>query len=238
MDDSNTPQNTVQNTSHCAVQWSAETLHLLPENALWWPATQTLFIADLHLGKAASYRKLGQPVPAGSTQNNLQRLTQLIERHAPRHIVFLGDFLHAAAGRTPAVLLAMRVWRAQHAAMRMTLVRGNHDSHAGDPPIELGIVVVDEPWLIGPFAACHHPQIHATHFVLAGHSHPVVRLNGKGRDSLRLPCFVKDERDAILPAFGAFTGGHPVDGQAGRRLYAVGAGRVWAIPSSAQTGPA
>ena len=219
-----------QTTSHCILQWSLETLHLLPEHALWWPANQTLFIADLHLGKAASYRKLGQPVPAGSTQDNLQRLTQLIERHAPRHVVFLGDFLHAASGRTAAVLAALLVWRTGHAAVRMTLVRGNHDSHAGDPPTELGMVVVDEPLLIGPFAACHHPQLHATHFVLAGHSHPVVKLRGAARDSLRLPCFVKDRERVILPAFGAFTGGHPVDQQSGRCLYAVGGGRVWVIP--------
>lgn len=224
------------NTSHCVVQWSNETLHLLPEHALWWPATQTLFIADLHLGKAASYRKLGQPVPAGSTQDNLHRLTQLVERLTPRHIVFLGDFLHAATGRTAAVLAALRAWRHQYAAVRLTLVRGNHDSHAGDPPAELGIVVVDEPFLIGPFAACHHPQVHATHFVLAGHSHPVVHLRGTGRDSLRLPCFVKDERQATLPAFGAFTGGYAVEVRPGQHLYAVGGGRVWAIPAQAPPG--
>ncbi len=216
--------------SHCVVQWSLETLHLLPEHALWWPANQTLFIADLHLGKAASYRKLGQPVPAGSTKDNLQRLTQLIERHAPRHIIFLGDFLHAATGRTPAVLQAMRAWRDQHAAIRMTLVRGNHDSHSGDPPVELGITVVDEPFLIGPFAACHHPQIHATHLVVAGHTHPVVKLRGAARDQLRLPCFVKDEGHVTLPAFGEFTGGYAVESIDGRCLFAVGGGKVWAIP--------
>jgi hypothetical protein len=33
----------------------------------------------------------------------------------------------------------------------------------------LGIEVVNEPFLLGPFACCHHPQSHATHFVLAGH---------------------------------------------------------------------
>ena len=217
-------------TPYCVVQWSSETLHLLPENALWWPATQTLFIADLHLGKAASYRKLGQPVPAGSTYDNLQRLTQLIERHAPRHTVFLGDFLHAASGRTPAVLAALQAWRAQHAAVHMTLVRGNHDSHAGDPPTELGIAVVDEPFLIGPFAACHHPQTHATHLVLAGHTHPVVNLRGAARDRLRLPCFVKDEGHVTLPSFGEFTGGYAVEPIDGRCLFAVGGGKVWAIP--------
>ena len=31
-------------------------------------------MADLHLGKAATYRALGQPVPAGTTRENLARL--------------------------------------------------------------------------------------------------------------------------------------------------------------------
>ena len=142
------------------------------------------------------------------------------------------------SGRTPAMLQALQAWRTRHAALQLTLVRGNHDSHAGDPPAELGIAVVDEPWLIGPFAGCHHPQVHATHLVLAGHSHPVVHLYGSGRDSLRLPCFVKDGRQATLPAFGAFTGGHPVQTQPGQCLYAVGGGRVWAIPSAPSPHPA
>lgn len=217
--------------AHATVQWANETMHLLPEHALFWPAQKTLFVADLHLGKAASYRQLGQPVPAGSTQDNLQRLSALIQRHTPDHLVFLGDFLHAAAGRTPDRMKALAVWRQQHAAVAMTLVRGNHDGRAGDPPPEASIKVVDEPWPIGPFAACHHPQTHPTHFVLAGHDHPVVVLQGPARDRLRLPCFVSTARQATLPAFGAFTGGHPVVRRADQALQAVGGGRVWTVPA-------
>ena len=49
--------------------WAGEPLHLLPERALWWPAARVLFVADLHLGKAATYRALGQPVPAAALQS-------------------------------------------------------------------------------------------------------------------------------------------------------------------------
>ena len=97
----------------------------------------------------------------------------------------------------------------------MTLVRGNHDSRAGDPPASLRIEVVDEPYLLGPFALRHHPQLHATHFVLAGHVHPVCRLSGRGRDSLRMPCFVAAAGQVVLPAFGEFTGGWMVGAEVG-----------------------
>ena len=214
----------------CTVIWAKQSLQLLPEHALWWPGEQTIFIADLHLGKAATYRALGQPVPGGSTHENLARLEALILRYAPQHLVFLGDFLHAAQARTQAVLAALGAWRARHSGLRMTLVRGNHDSRAGDPPAPLHIDVVDEPWLLGPFACCHHPQSHATHFVLAGHVHPARKLYGPGRDSLRMPCFVSDTQQAILPAFGEFTGAMLMDPAPGRRFYGVGGSAVWALP--------
>ncbi|MGJ7557808.1 ligase-associated DNA damage response endonuclease PdeM [Variovorax sp. RB3P1] len=217
-------------TTPLPVQWAGESLCLLPERALWWPAQRTLFLADLHLGKAATYRALGQPVPGGTTQENLARLDALIARHAPRQIVFLGDFLHAAQART--VLAAVEAWRARHADVAMTLVRGNHDSRAGDPPAALRIDVVEEPHLMGPFACCHHPQAHATHFVLAGHLHPACKLYGPGRDSVRLPCFVSDAQQAVLPAFGEFTGGWLMEAAPGRRFHAVGGSAVWALPAT------
>jgi uncharacterized protein len=212
------------------VSHAGEILWLLPERAIWWPALRVLFVADLHMGKAAAYRALGQPVPSGTTAENLARLLRLVQHYRPMQLVFLGDFLHAAEARTPAVLAALAQWRSQIATVHCTLVRGNHDSRAGDPPEALGIEVVEEPWLIGPFAACHHPQDHATHFVLAGHVHPVIGLRGSGRDHLRLPCFSFEEGCAVLPAFGEFTGGWAVPRQTGRALYPIGGDAVWRLP--------
>jgi DNA ligase-associated metallophosphoesterase len=215
-----------------AITYAGHSVWLLPEHALWWPDGRVLFVADLHLGKAATYRALGQPVPSGTTFENLRRLSQLISHYQPQQLVFLGDFLHAAQARTESVLGQLARWRQSHASLDGTLVRGNHDSRAGDPPAALGICVVDEPYLVGPFAACHHPQTHATHAVLAGHTHPVVQLQGPAHDRLRLPCFMFDQRSAVLPAFGEFTGGYTVIAQPGLQLYAVGGQAVWRLPHS------
>ena len=216
--------------SPLAIDFGGETLWLLPERALWWPAQRMLFIADLHLGKAATYRALGQPVPAGTTLENLQRLSRLLLHYQPLQLVFLGDFLHSAQARTASVFAALNAWRAQFAQLDCVLVRGNHDSRAGDPPAVLCIQVVDEPWLAGPLAACHHPQQHASHFVIAGHLHPAVKLRGPGRDHLRLPCFCIEARLAILPAFGEFTGGWTIAPGPGLHLYPVGGQGVWRLP--------
>lgn len=219
-------------SSSLVVQWAGETLTLLPERAIWWSARGTLFVADVHLGKAATFRALGQPVPAGTTAANLARLDALIAAHGATQLVVLGDLLHAAQAHNAPLLAQLAEWRARHPALACTLVRGNHDDRAGDPPAALGIAVVDEPWLLGPFACCHVPQTHATHFVLAGHVHPACVLQGRGRDSLRLPCFTRQERHAVLPAFGEFTGGWTVPREPGLMRYAVGGGGVWALPAA------
>ena len=42
-------------------------LALLPERAVWREDTRTLFVADVHIGKAAHFRaSRGVPVPAGA----------------------------------------------------------------------------------------------------------------------------------------------------------------------------
>ncbi|WP_313084602.1 ligase-associated DNA damage response endonuclease PdeM [Pulveribacter sp.] len=206
----------------------------LPEHALWWPLARTLFVADVHLGKAATFRARGLPVPAGTTAANLARLSALITGLGAERLIVLGDFLHAAEAQTPALLAQLAQWRGHHAAVGMTLVRGNHDRHAGEPPPHLRIAVVDEPHVPYPgiaLACCHHPQQLAGHTVLAGHVHPAVLLHGRGRDALRLPAFCHDPGLVLLPAFGDFTGAHTLGGGVSRQLYAVGGDKVWKLPA-------
>ena len=81
---------------------AGETLWLLPEHAVWWPDAAMLMLADVHIGKAAAFRALGQPVPHGTTADNLRRLLDLTRQYPVRDLVFLGDFLHARAAANAA----------------------------------------------------------------------------------------------------------------------------------------
>ena len=201
-----------------AIELAGERVLLLPEKALYWPARRLLVIADIHFGKAASFRAQGVPVPRGTTTQNLDALDALLAAYETGEIVFLGDFLHARAAHAPATLAAMLAWRTRHHGLRLTLVRGNHDLRAGDPAAALGIEMADEPHTVGAFSFCHHPDIAAPGYVLAGHVHPVYVLSSR-LDSLRLPCFLAGPNRMILPSFGAFTGGHPVNPNASEHVY-------------------
>lgn len=204
--------------------------HLLPEGALWLPQRRCLLVADVHLGKAVSFRRLGVPVPRGTTADTLARLSALLARHQPARLVFLGDLLHSRHVHTSDVIDQVAAWRRAHAAVGMTLVRGNHDDRAGDPPPSWQIDVVDEPWPLGALALCHHPRQVPGALVLAGHWHPCVSLAGRGRERLRLPCFWWRADMLLLPAFGAFTGMHPIEPVPGDRVYALAEDAVVAVP--------
>lgn len=216
--------------NHLAIEHCGETLWLLADRALYWPTRRALLVADVHIGKAASYRALHQPVPRGTTEATLERLDRLLGLYDCEQLIVLGDFLHASAAQAPATQARLLAWRQRHLSLHMVLVRGNHDRHAGDPSAQLAIEVRNEPWLLEPFALQHEPVVHPTHPVLAGHVHPVSVLRGKGRQRLRLPCFVLGPQVGLLPAFGEFTGGWNIEAQPGSRLFVVGDGRVWALP--------
>ncbi len=207
-------------------------LRLLPERAVWIDAARTLLVADLHLGKASTFRRHGVPVPEATTADNLARLDSLIDAWLPRCIVFLGDFLHAPEAHAADPLDALARWRERHASIDLTIVRGNHDRRSGDPPTWLGARCVDEPFATpvgGSLRLCHHPQRVEGTLVVAGHVHPCAVV-GRGFDRLRLPCFHLHDDCLTVPAFGAFTGTHPVDRHDGDRVFAVAPDRVIELP--------
>jgi DNA ligase-associated metallophosphoesterase len=59
---------------------------------------------------------------------------------------------------------------------------------------------------IGPLTFRHTPAHDAGDGVIAGHLHPVARVNGRGRTVSRR-CFACDGIRLVMPAFGAYAGG-------------------------------
>jgi DNA ligase-associated metallophosphoesterase len=216
--------------SEAHVRIAGEDLTLLPERAVCWAAQKTLLVADPHFGKAATFRALGVPVPRGTTTGTLARLDAVIDRTMPDHLVFLGDFLHAAEGRDAETLRVLNEWRRRHSALEMTLVGGNHDARAGDPPRELEIRCTTAPMPAAPFVLDHHPRTSEAGYVLCGHIHPAVTLTGIGRQHSRLPCFWFGKQVGVLPAFGEFTGVAVADVEAGDQVFVVAGDEVLPVP--------
>lgn len=205
--------------THCDV--AGETLLLLPERVAYWPSRSTLFVADFHLGKAASFRSAGIPLPSGTTSENVGRLDRAIEKTSAATVVFLGDFLHSAEGRAPRTFERFAAWRESRRSVELTIVRGNHDRKAGDPPAEWGARCIDAGEALGPFVLNHEPGPSRGGYALAGHLHPAVRLSARGEKPVRLPCFWFGARYGVLPAFGAFTGNAEVLPRRGDQVFVI-----------------
>jgi metallophosphoesterase superfamily enzyme len=196
------------------------------------PSTARLLVADAHIGKAVSFRRLGVPVPEATTDAARWRgWMRAAGRHRRERIVFLGDLLHSA--QCPrrrhrcggGVELAGAPCRPG-----LVLVRGNHDRHAGDPPPRLGRAGAStSPLRLGHWRCCHEPDADLPGaYALAGHVHPGVVLAAARTTGCACPASTSDRRVGRAaglrrihrPARPAGAGGRPAvfavagDGQA------------------------
>jgi len=203
-------------------------LRFVPGRAALVSSSRTLLVADLHLGKAAAFRRAGIPVPEGSAQGDLARLERLVGEHDVRRVIVLGDLFHAKSGCTERVFAEFRDCRRRLSQTTFVLVLGNHDRGLRLSPAALAeqlgldacVAALDE----APFHFVHEPASDLAapgrdRVVVAGHLHPRLGIVGPGRDRIAERCFVAEPGAVVLPAFGSFTGGHLVGTAAGRRLW-------------------
>ncbi len=196
-----------------------------------WRAERLLIVADLHLEKGASYAARGTLLPPYDTDATLEALHDAVLRHDPRRVVALGDSFHdtRVSARLPqahrdrlGAMMAGRDW---------VWVAGNHDPV---PPDGLGGDFAEQ-LAIGPLVLRHEPSTvrNATsEGELAGHLHPSARINVRGRN-LRRRCLIGDGTRAILPAFGAYTGGLDVRDPAFAGLFDAERTCAWMLGSRA-----
>ncbi|GAB3017613.1 ligase-associated DNA damage response endonuclease PdeM [Niabella terrae] len=180
-----------------------ETLILSPSRALYWPRRRLLLLADLHLGKTGYFRASGIPIPSSVMQQDLQRLSALINEFQPETIIVAGDMFHHDYNSDIAIF---NKWRQPYSDIPWLLVPGNHDKLLDIDYQQLGIRVTDTVYEELPFNIVHEPSEQPAGFELSGHLHPGYRLEGRARQQLRLPCFIVSEQRIILPAFSGFTG--------------------------------
>lgn len=205
----------------------------LSERALYIPGIRTLVLADLHFGKVNHFRRAGLPVPTSATSRNAELLIELLQKLEPARTIFLGDLFHSAYNDD---------WEAVGQIVRhfpgcsFDLIRGNHDVLSDLQYKRQGIRMLEQE-RIDNLLLTHEPlspdEVPDGLLNLAGHIHPAASLVGKGRQSLRLPCFWLSDRQLILPAFGSFTGLASIYPQARDTVFVIADNRIMELrPSS------
>ena len=180
--------------------------------AFFWESERLLIVSDLHLEKGSSYAARGVLLPPYDTVATLARLSAVIARHDPRSVIALGDSFHdrkaherLSAGDREAVtaLQARRDW---------IWIAGNHDPAL---PRDIGGVVASEV-AVGGIVFRHEPTGAAGE--IAGHLHPKARVTTRGR-TVERRCFASDGMRAVMPAFGAYTGGLNIRDAAFQKIF-------------------
>src|SRR5688572_4214680 len=197
---------------------------LSPDRCIYWPAKKILMVADLHLGKINHFRRSGYPVPAKANEANTALLIDLVNRYQPGRVIFMGDLFHSHYNQEWEVM--GQVVR-HFANCSFELVMGNHDIMSSLQYERHGMIIhngleIDGLWLT------HVPdeEVEEGKYNLAGHVHPGAKLFGRGKQALVLPCFHFGEKNAIMPAFGSFTGLHPVRPKRNDRIFVIADGSV------------
>jgi uncharacterized protein len=168
--------------------------------ALFWEERRLLVVSDLHLEKGSSFAARGVLLPPYDTVATLSRLATVIARHDPRMVIALGDSFHDRNAHHRLSQPDREALTAMQVRRDWIWISGNHDPAL---PSDLGGVVASEV-AIGPIAFRHEPT--GAFGEIAGHLHPKARVSARGRSTERR-CFASDGERAVMPAFGAYTGG-------------------------------
>jgi uncharacterized protein len=181
-------------------------LILLPQKAIFWTQMNMLIIADIHLGKAAHFRKSGIAVSENVHTKDLEMMTRLISQFPVQQVLFLGDLFHSKINESWTAFLN---WMESHPGVEFILVKGNHDILPAQAYYHPKLKLYEDKLVMYPFLFSHIPEqsgMEGELYNLSGHIHPGFRLEGKGKQGISLPCFYFGKTGAVLPAFGSFTG--------------------------------
>jgi len=200
----------------------------------YWPAANTLIVADLHLEKGSSFARGGQFLPPYDTMSTLKRLVTCIDKWQPARVIALGDSFHDAKASQRLPLPAIAQLQSLIENHQWIWITGNHDP---EPPANLGGTVLKEHHEKS-LTFRHEPIAGEAVGEIAGHLHPKARLVRRGRN-IRRSCFAVSTQRMILPSFGAYTGGLDVMDKAFDNLFEAkkfhalmrGDGQIYKIPA-------
>lgn len=198
---------------------------MAPDRSLFWEEENTLIVSDLHLGKTGHFRKEGIAVPQKVYTSDLQRLMAALYFYKAERLIVVGDLSHSIHNKELDLFMK---WRHDFSQLHIDLVKGNHD-------------ILDEQWYkecnlnlhpwqleIGSFCFRHedkrYQKVYANSkalYTFSGHVHPAFRISGKGKQTLKFPCFYYRKDSCVLPAFSHFTGGYVVTPEKEEMVYAI-----------------
>lgn len=175
-----------------------------PDGSVYEPLSETLIIADLHVGKIAHFRKNGIAIPP-ELNENIARIKQALERQNVQSLIIAGDLFHGT-WNTECEIFTSEL-KSIKGDSKVTLVLGNHDQRTSILNLPSWLIIQPRASINDRIEICHDPEdANLEKFTFCGHLHPGFKLHGKAKQSHILPSFWLSNKLCVLPAFGSFTG--------------------------------
>jgi len=199
------------------------------DRTIFWEEKKTLILSDLHLGKSGHFRKNGIGIPQNMFQEDMHRLMHNIQHFKAEKLIIVGDLFHSHNNKEHDLFLK---WRNDIPAVEINLVMGNHDVLAKDwysnAHIQLhnGVMVKEEFVFTHDMASI---AVEKKFYYFSGHIHPGVVMKGAGKQVLRFPCFHFSAQQAVLPAFGRFTGIHPIEAKKEDTVFVLAENNIFQL---------
>jgi hypothetical protein len=203
-----------------------------PTGALFWPAENTLIVADLQLSKCSYLDGEDVVLPPYDTASAFEKLEDALDRYDPLRVIALGN---SFAG------LSSDGLSHHQSDWLLDMMEGREwywvaPDHCG-PPEALGGTVVPQ-MMLGGIKFRAEPVRAPVANEIAGGLHPVAQVSHYGH-LVRGRCFVTNGMRMILPSLGDYSSGanvlspafDPLLGQGGLFVWFISQDRVTSVAS-------
>jgi putative SbcD/Mre11-related phosphoesterase len=191
-------------------------VEIFPGGAVLLRESNTMVVADLHLGCEAALEHEGLSIPRLQTRAIEQYLTDTVASVRPDRLVVAGDLKHNFSRNLVQEWQDVsRFVRNLKGLVSLVVVKGNHDNFLGSILRELGTSLVMETDSGGIRIAHGHTGVRSAVPTVMGHLHPSIVVRDGVGASVKDRCFLYSERDRmlILPALSLVASGLEVVGQ-------------------------
>jgi DNA ligase-associated metallophosphoesterase len=205
--------------------------HADKTGALYWPAEETLAVADLHLGRGSYLTEEDVLMPPYDTTAAFDKLEEAIDRYDPRRVIALGESFCGEGGLDPHDFY----WLQDLMEDRDWFWVMGPDS----PPLPEGIGgVVSQHVTLAGIKFRHAPVEAPVGHEVAGCMQPVASIC-EFEHTQRGRCFVSNGMRLVLPSMGCYGTGNnvlseafdPLLGRNGLFVWVLNNGRVQQVAS-------
>ncbi len=204
-----------------------------PTGALFWPAENTLVVADLQLSKCSYLEGEDVVLPPYDTASAFEKLEEALDRYDPERVIALGN---SFAGFSSGGLSQHQSdWLLDMMEDRQWYWVVSQDYSA--PPEAIGGITVPQLIISGIKFRAQAVRAHVANEI-AGGFHPVAQVSQYGH-LIRGRCFVSNGMRMILPSLGDYSSGtnvlshafDPLLGQGGLYVWFICQGTVFPVAS-------